>query len=129
MAICTKGRLYCSMAQVNTDTKVFCLFMSKLAALMNKEEWGSVSRCLLLIDGAKYQTNKESINHMQALGFNVIVSSPYSYAAAPIEVSSSDLFNLLSMRLLSSSQTSSFQKGSRLAKKPSGSSPTLLYRS
>ena len=88
MAICTKGRLYCSMSQVNTDTRVFCLFMSKLAALMNKEEWGSVSRCLLLIDGAKYQTNKESLSHMQALGFNVIVSSPYSYAAAPIEVSS-----------------------------------------
>ena len=54
MAICTSGKLYCSMAQVNTDTKVFCLFMTKLAAFLNKEEQGSVGKCLLLIDGARY---------------------------------------------------------------------------
>ncbi len=39
----------------------------------------------MLIDGAKYQTCKESIDCMVALGIQVCISAPYSYAAAPIE--------------------------------------------
>jgi len=41
---------------------------------------------LLLIDGAPYQTSRESLKHLKALGFRVCVSAPYSYSAAPIEL-------------------------------------------
>lgn len=40
---------------------------------------------MILIDGASYQTGKDSISYMKALGFKVCISAPYSYAAAPIE--------------------------------------------
>ena len=56
MAICTSGRLYCSLAQVNTDRNTFCLFMTKLAARLSKEDKYWRDNTVLLIDGAKYQT-------------------------------------------------------------------------
>ncbi len=40
---------------------------------------------IILCDGAKYQTNKESVNYMKALGLKVCISAPYSYASSPIE--------------------------------------------
>ena len=38
MAICTEGKLYCSLSQANTDSDTFCLFISKLAAKLTKED-------------------------------------------------------------------------------------------
>ena len=70
---------------MNTDHNVFCLFISKLAAKLTAEDRNFKELTLLLIDGAKYQTCKESINHMRACGFKVCVSSPYSFASSPIE--------------------------------------------
>ena len=85
MAICTDGNLYCSLAQVNTDHEMFCLFISKLAATLTSENRNWRDNTLLLIDGARYQTSRESIRHLKALGFKVCVSAPYSFASAPIE--------------------------------------------
>ena len=85
VAICTDGQLYCSLSQVNTDAKVFCAFMSRLAAKLTEEDREWRQNSILLIDGARYQTCKESVTHMAALGFNVCISGPYSFASAPIE--------------------------------------------
>ena len=79
LAICTEGKLYCSLAQTNTDSKSFCLFISKLSAKLSQEDPNWRSNTRLLIDGARYQTSTESIGHMKALGFQVIISAPYSY--------------------------------------------------
>ena len=54
MAICTDGRLYSSMYQVNTDARVFCLFISKLVAVLSKEDRRFRESTILMIDGAKY---------------------------------------------------------------------------
>ena len=85
MAICTEGKVYCSLAQVNTDHKSFCLFISKLAAKLSSEDRSWRENSILLIDGAKYQTCLESIRHMKAVGFRVCISSPYSYSSTSIE--------------------------------------------
>ena len=85
MAICTGGKLYCALTQVNTDSDVYCLFISKLVAKLTSEDRNWRQNTVLLIDGAKYQTGEQSIKHMKALGINVCVSAPYSYASAPIE--------------------------------------------
>ena len=74
------------MSQSNTDSSTFCLFITKLAAKLTKEDPDWRDNTLLLIDGAKYQTCTESVRHMTALGFRVCVSAPYSYSAAPIEL-------------------------------------------
>ena len=54
MAICTDGKLYCSMYQINTDAKVFCLFISKLTAVLAKEDKNFRDNTILMLDGAKY---------------------------------------------------------------------------
>ena len=70
---------------MNTDHKTFCLFISKLAARLSADDKSWRDNTLLLIDGARYQTARESIRHMKALGFNIVVSAPYSFASAPVE--------------------------------------------
>ena len=85
MAICTSGKLYCSLSQANTDTNTFCLFMSQFARTLTKEDRAFRDSTILLIDGAKYQTSKESLRHMRQLGFKICISAPYSFASAPIE--------------------------------------------
>ena len=86
MAVCTEGRLYASLSQANTDAKTFCLFISKLCAKLTKESPDWRDNTVLLIDGARYQTCAESVGHMKALGFRVVISAPYSYSTAPIEL-------------------------------------------
>ena len=85
MAIDTAGELYWALTQVNTDTKIFCLFMQKLANKLGQQDKKWRDNTIVLIDGAKYQTNKESVSYMMALGFRVCISAPYSYASSPIE--------------------------------------------
>ena len=85
LAICTSGRLYCSLYQVNTDQNMFCLFISKLATILTSEDANWRDNTLLLIDGARYQTSKDSLQHLKTLGFRVCISAPYSYSAAPVE--------------------------------------------
>ena len=41
--------------------------MSKLAAKLTKEDINWRDNTIVLCDGAKYQTNKESVNYMKAL--------------------------------------------------------------
>ena len=86
LAICTEGRLYASLSQANTDAKTFCLFVSKLSAKLTREDARWRDNTVLLVDGARYQTCAESVAHMKAMGFRVVVSAPYSYATAPVEL-------------------------------------------
>ena len=85
MAICTDGNLYCALTQVNTDARVFCLFISKLVAKLTKEDKEWRRNTMILIDGAKYQTCEESQKYMLALGMKVCITAPYSYSSSPIE--------------------------------------------
>ena len=85
LAISTVGEYYCSLYQVNTDSKMFCLFLSKLAERLTKEDRDWRANTVILCDGARYQTSKESQAHMRALGCRVVVTAPYSYASSPVE--------------------------------------------
>ncbi len=86
MAIGSDGSLYCSLTQVNTDHRVFCVFISKLVAKLNERDKNWKERTIVVLDGASYGTCKESIYHMMMLGLKICVSAPYSYSAAPIEL-------------------------------------------
>ena len=85
LAMCTSGKLYCSLMQENTDADMFCLFITKLATKLTADDRNWRSNSILLIDGARYQTCPQSVDHMRAMGFTVCISAPYSYASAPIE--------------------------------------------
>ena len=54
MAISTDGKLYAALTQVNTDHKVFCLFMSQLVKKLSKEDPDWRTNTLILMDGARY---------------------------------------------------------------------------
>ena len=41
---------------------------------------------MFLVDGATYHTDRHSTKFMEQIGWNVIVSAPYSYAASAIEM-------------------------------------------
>jgi len=86
MAISSDGKLFASVTQVNTTSNVFCLFMSKLVQRLNKEDKNWQQNTIWLFDGAPYQTNEASQNWLKALGLNYVISAPYSYSAAPIEL-------------------------------------------
>ena len=75
----------------NTNSNVFCLFLSSLAKKLTAEDRNWRDNTVILCDGARYQTSKESTTHMKALGFRVCISAPYSYSAAPIELAFSKL--------------------------------------
>ena len=64
---------------------MFCLFLSKLAEKLTSEDREWRQKTVILCDGARYQTSKESQAHMRALGYKVVISAPYSYAASPVE--------------------------------------------
>lgn len=86
MAIGSDGSLFCSLTQVNTDHRVFCVFLSKLVAKMNKLDPDWKSKTIILIDGASYGVCDQSKVYMMALGLKVCVSAPYSYSTAAIEL-------------------------------------------
>ena len=106
MGICTDGKMYCSLTQINTDQNVFCVFISKLASKLTNEDRNWRDNTLLLIDGARYQTSKESIEHMRQLGFKVCVSAPYSFSGAAIEFA----FSLLKSKDLNPSKLKTGKK-------------------
>ena len=54
MAICTEGKLYCALTQVNTDHRIFCLFVAKLAAKLSLEDRNWRTNTVILCDGARY---------------------------------------------------------------------------
>ena len=41
---------------------------------------------MVLVDGAAYHVDRRSIAFMKSIGWNVVISAPYSYAAAAIEI-------------------------------------------
>ena len=64
---------------------MFCLFLSKLAEKLTKEDKDWRSNTVILCDGARYLTSKESQTYMKALGFRVVITAPYSYTSKPVE--------------------------------------------
>ena len=61
-------------------------FLSRLATVLSKEDPQWRNDCYLLIDGARYHRSSETRKALKQLGANYIISSPYSYDAAPVEL-------------------------------------------
>ena len=59
LAIGTSGELYSSLYQVNTDSKIFCLFLTKLAAKLGTIDPNWRENTVLLLDNAPYHRAKE----------------------------------------------------------------------
>ena len=63
------------------------LFLSKLALVFTKQfGLGWREQIVILLDGASYHRSEATRNCIQHLKMQVVLSSPYSYAAAPAEL-------------------------------------------
>jgi len=86
IALDTSGRVYAALTQVNTDSDVMVSFLSRLAAVLTKQDRDWRSNSVLLLDGAKYHTSLPTRVVLKRIGADYIISAPYSYDAAPVEL-------------------------------------------
>ena len=84
-AVDTEGKVYAALTQVNTNSEVMVSFLSRLATVLKNEDPQWMKNTILLCDGAKYHKSPESRRIFKQLGASYIISSPYSYDAAPVE--------------------------------------------
>ena len=56
-AICSDGKLYIALTQVNTDSDVMMLFLDHLSKLLAKENSRFRDNTVFLLDGARYHTS------------------------------------------------------------------------
>ena len=76
-----------SLTQCNTDENVMQMFLSHLAKTFTKE-FGSTWRdnTTFVMDGASYHRSAETRKCIGHLKMMVVLSAPYSYASAPVEL-------------------------------------------
>ena len=86
VALTSDGEVYSALTQVNTDSSMMMLFISSLAKQLTKEQKDWRSNTVFLLDGASYHKSKETRSMFQSLGISVMLSAPYSYSAAPVEL-------------------------------------------
>jgi len=85
-ALDTKGQIYYSLSQSNTDSDMMMLYMRYLLRRLDEEEADWRDNTVFLFDGAKYHTSEEMKAYFRKMDIKVIYSGPYSYTSAPIEL-------------------------------------------
>ena len=86
-AISSEGHVWLSLTQCNTDENVMQMFLSHLAQAFTKQlgsSWRDTTT--LVMDGASYHRSNETRKCISHLRMSVVLSAPYSYASAPVEL-------------------------------------------
>ena len=86
VALDTDANLYTSLTQSNTDSDVMATYLSKLVMMLTKENKNWRQDSILLLDGASYHRSQETRLMLKKLNVKYIISAPYSYDAAPVEL-------------------------------------------
>ena len=106
VAIDTDGRVYFALTQVNTDSDIFMLFMKRLMDKLTSEDRSWRTNTVLLIDGAPYHRSDTVRDFLRKSKAKVVLSAPYSYEAAPVEL----FFSMLKRTNLNPSRVSTGKK-------------------
>ena len=85
-AIDTDGRVFMALSTSNTTSEVVCLFVSQLVELLEEEVPTFRANTVLQFDGATYHRSAETRNYLANVGVKTIISGPYGYEIAPIEM-------------------------------------------
>ena len=87
VAVSSKGHVWLSLTQCNTDENVMQMFLSYLCSAIGKKFGNSWREDIVfLMDGASYHRSAETRACITHLKIKVVISAPYSYAAAPAEL-------------------------------------------
>ena len=90
-ALDTDGMVWFALAHANTDSNIMTVFLHYLRDLLDVETPGWEQDTILLWDNAPYHQSQEVKSVIRTLGFNILYTGPYSYAACPIETLFSQL--------------------------------------
>ena len=85
-ALDTGGRVYAALTQVNTNSEVMISFLSRLSAVLSAEDREWRRNTVWLLDGARYHTSADTRKILKQIGVNFVISAPYSYDAAAVEL-------------------------------------------
>ena len=82
----TEGDVYVSLTQVNTDTPIMKMYLSRLSMELDADRPDWRMNTVVLMDGASYHVNDEIVSHLSHLKMPVIFTGPRSYDASPCEL-------------------------------------------
>ena len=85
-AIDNFGKTYLSLMQTTGDSKMFMLYLTHFAKVLEAEDPNFRENNVILIDGAPSHYAEETLAHMKGLNLPMIMTAPYSWAAAPCEL-------------------------------------------
>ncbi len=82
----TKGRLYLSLLQSNSNANVMKLFLHALVKKLDAESSHWHRETVIMLDNASYHTCTATLQVLEELGVTVLFTGPHSYSASPIEL-------------------------------------------
>ena len=86
LGIDSLGNMYASLTQVNTDTKIMCMFIRELVKVLDRERPQWRADTVLVLDNATYHCSTECIALFKELRVPMTFSGPHSYATAQCEL-------------------------------------------
>lgn len=85
-AIDSKGEIYITLMQANTNNQTMALYLRHLCSKLDKERPGWRNHYLCVLDNAPYHTSNATIKLCEKLNFPVCFTGPHSYDACPAEL-------------------------------------------
>ena len=82
----SKGNIYLSLLQCNTNSKVIELFFQNLIKKLSDEKWNWRNSTYILLDNASYHRSSAALAMFKRFQIPVIFTGPHSYDAAPCEL-------------------------------------------
>ena len=85
-AIVSDANVYISLAQTNSNKRVFVMFLRYLVLKLDKKDPDWKKKSVIIMDGAAYHTADATFQFMRKLALPVMVFGPYSYSASICEL-------------------------------------------
>ena len=82
----SRGRVYVSLVQSNSNVKIMEIFFHSLVRVLDKERKDWRQDTVILIDNARYHSAVGTIKVFKALRIPIMFTGPHSYDAAPCEL-------------------------------------------
>ena len=80
------GDVYWTLLQANSNNLTMELVLTNFALTLDKERPGWRKNTIFQLDGASWHTSSDTLDVLKRLNITCIISGPYSYEAAPIEL-------------------------------------------
>lgn len=85
-AVDTRGEVFLSLSQSNTNSTTFRLFIKELTDYFDKIRPKWRENHVIMIDNAPYHCSKQVLEYLEKLRVPLMFLGPYSYDIAPCEL-------------------------------------------